>query len=1164
MPSNLNISPLHPRASAGPTVIAPLSSESNSTSRIRRTGIVSPALQLGKKSPSTGTQALSKSANSPVSVTSSKRQKSLVRPERSRSKRSLSTRIRRNAITGLDEAGHDWSDEDSNGPRKKQPLQGCCKTFKIWESLARCCTCWVCDCCLIKCGGRHDPVIRQAWREKAALCLIIFVSCLALGFLTFGLSTVVCRPPKSIYRRSDVAKKIGGNNRWFIIHGYIYNIPDKYSPYDHATSPYAAFAGKDITTFFPYNPSCIKAGFTFQLSCKKGGFEFCHSTDLIKHMDRVGQVTWDWSEIENSKNHLVYNGVVLDVSSYLEQVPSTSRIVPYGFDVDFIFRNSGGGDATKAISALPPMTRRCLLENFGAGTVDIKSVGCILTDVILYVSLVAILAVIIVKFILAVFFTVFFSRKMCDFQAKKDARLKKSQTNSVAHCDSDKETFSSTVGKKSKKSGKHSDKASTTDRGRRVSRKLDGDLENCFSDCPVSDGFDFNMSADGLSDGYLSASSNSLQTKSRGKQSRYSAALKKKYLPRASFSGSFNSLGLNSSGDELGPSSEPTDDASKRHSIRRVSLHQLPSMNDVLTSDPTPYEPATKDLSTSIIRLDSQVDPDVMHTILVITCYSEGEEGLRATIESLVETEYPDDQKLLFIVADGLIHGSGEAKSTPEILIDLCEVDPYAGYINGKPWSDGLQEDLKADGGPPSAKPGDEYSKEPRKRMTTAYNEEMLEPSDPSWLPKAYSYVAIADGKKRHNMARIFAGHYSSKGHRVPALVVVKCGTPEEATTAKPGNRGKRDSQIILMAFLSKVLFHDRMTPLEYDMFIKIRSLMNITPDLFEVTLCVDADTRVDPNCLAHMTAVMKMDPQVMGLCGETKISNKNQSWVTLIQVFEYFISHHLNKAFESIFGGVTCLPGCFCMYRIKAPKVIYHGHWVPILASPDIVNFYAENVTDTLHKKNLLLLGEDRYLSTLLLKTFPKRKMVFVPMATCKTLVPDTFQVLLSQRRRWINSTVHNLFELVLVNDLCGTFCCSMQFVIFMELVGTLVLPAAIIFTGVLLASSFWGPVQYIPLGLLVAILGLPAFLILFTTRSPVYVIYMICYLVSLPIWNFVLPTYAFWHFDDFSWGQTRQVSGASSKDVHGEKDGEFDADKIMMKYWYEYEDHWSRSLKG
>jgi len=59
-----------------------------------------------------------------------------------------------------------------------------------------------------------------------------------------------------------------------------------------------------------------------------------------------------------------------------------------------------------------------------------------------------------------------------------------------------------------------------------------------------------------------------------------------------------------------------------------------------------------------------------------------------------------------------------------------------------------------------------------------------------------------------------------------------------------------------------------------------------------------------------------------MGLCGETRIANKRDSWVTMIQgtsisqpngltvVFEYYISHHLGKGFESVFGGVTCLPG--------------------------------------------------------------------------------------------------------------------------------------------------------------------------------------------------------------------------------------------------------------
>jgi chitin synthase len=264
-----------------------------------------------------------------------------------------------------------------------------------------------------------------------------------------------------------------------------------------------------------------------------------------------------------------------------------------------------------------------------------------------------------------------------------------------------------------------------------------------------------------------------------------------------------------------------------------------------------------------------------------------------------------------------------------------------------------------------------------------------------------------------------------------------------------------------------------------------------------------------------------------------------------------------MTKAFESMFGGVTCLPGCFSMYRIKAPKADT-GYWVPILANPDIVEHYSENVVDTLHKKNLLLLGEDRYLTTLMLKTFPRRKNMFCPSAVCKTVVPDTFRILLSQRRRWINSTVHNLFELVLVRDLCGTFCFSMQFVVGMELGGTLVLPAAISFTLYLIIISIipGGANTTIPLVLLAIVLGLPGLLIVITSRKMAYVGWMIVYLFSLPIWNGILPLYAFWHFDDFSWGQTRMVAGEKAAEAnHGDKEGEFDSSHIVMKRWAEFE---------
>lgn len=77
-------------------------------------------------------------------------------------------------------------------------------------------------------------------------------------------------------------------------------------------------------------------------------------------------------------------------------------------------------------------------------------------------------------------------------------------------------------------------------------------------------------------------------------------------------------------------------------------------------------------------------------------------------------------------------------------------------------------------------------------------------------------------------------------GCRTPTVIVVKCGTEAEAATdKKPGNRGKRDSQLILMNFFSRVTYNDRMTPLDFDLFRKIHILMGVTPDFFEVCLMV-------------------------------------------------------------------------------------------------------------------------------------------------------------------------------------------------------------------------------------------------------------------------------------------------------------------------------------
>ena len=91
----------------------------------------------------------------------------------------------------------------------------------------------------------------------------------------------------------------------------------------------------------------------------------------------------------------------------------------------------------------------------------------------------------------------------------------------------------------------------------------------------------------------------------------------------------------------------------------------------------------------------------------------------------------------------------------------------------------------------------------------------------------------------------------------------------------------------------------------------------------------------------------------------------------------------------------------------------------------------------------------------------------------------------------------------------------------------------------------------------LLALILGLPGVLIVITAHHLSYVLWMLIYLLSLPVWNFVLPVYAFWHFDDFSWGDTRQAAGdtrGADKAGHA-GDGEFDSSQITMKRWGDFE---------
>lgn len=237
-------------------------------------------------------------------------------------------------------------------------------------------------------------------------------------------------------------------------------------------------------------------------------------------------------------------------------------------------------------------------------------------------------------------------------------------------------------------------------------------------------------------------------------------------------------------------------------------------------------------------------------------------------------------------------------------------------------------------------------------------------------------------------------------------------------------------------------------------------------------------------------------------------------------------------------------------MYRLRTAD---KGR--PLIIADKMIAAYADNKIDTLHKKNLLSLGEDRYLTTLMIKYFPQMSYKYLADAYALTEAPATWSVLLSQRRRWINSTIHNLAEMMWI-DHCGFCFFSMRFVVILDLFGTLILPATLAYVVYLIyvVASKTGPLPLVSLIMIAAVYGLQA-IIFIVKRQWQHIGWMVIYIMAYPIWSLILPVYSFWKQDDFSWGNTRIVIGEKGdKQLVAVDDEGFDPRSIPLQRWDDY----------
>ncbi|MDP3735655.1 MAG: glycosyltransferase [bacterium] len=158
---------------------------------------------------------------------------------------------------------------------------------------------------------------------------------------------------------------------------------------------------------------------------------------------------------------------------------------------------------------------------------------------------------------------------------------------------------------------------------------------------------------------------------------------------------------------------------------------------------------------------------------------------------------------------------------------------------------------------------------------------------------------------------------------------------------------------------------------------------------LNEIVIFIDSDSFIEPDCVKHLVKYFS-NRAVGAVSGHTDVYNRETNLLTQMQSVRYYISFAVYKAAESVFGMVTCCPGCCSAYR--------RAYIMPV-------------IEEWLHQKFLgteCTFGDDRSLTNFVIRRW---KAVYSPEAKAHTVVPDTFKKYLRQQQRWKKSWVRETF---------------------------------------------------------------------------------------------------------------------------------------------------------
>ncbi|KAI8643982.1 chitin synthase-domain-containing protein [Parasitella parasitica] len=265
------------------------------------------------------------------------------------------------------------------------------------------------------------------------------------------------------------------------------------------------------------------------------------------------------------------------------------------------------------------------------------------------------------------------------------------------------------------------------------------------------------------------------------------------------------------------------------------------------------------------------------HTILMVPCFSESSETLKQTLDTLSRSTYDDNKKLLLFVCDGVTTSTQEQKETYVLLLE------YLGY---------------------------------------SCTDE----------PLSQAYTSLGQHGKRINYARVYSGYYETGRNRVPYLVIVKIGQTQEETeyrqshmlTAPPGNRGKRDSLVLVFGFLERCmnLANNRITPLDYEIFNQCYNVLGIDPRCFKYMLVTDADIQVQSDIVQKLVSRLEQDRKMLAVSGHVRPANPEENLTTMLQIFPAYMTFFSGLAYEACLRSVMTINGGLVMYKIWTENV--------------------------------------------------------------------------------------------------------------------------------------------------------------------------------------------------------------------------------------------------